>query len=113
MNKDQIAELVQVLQTNRKVLKSLKTACVDTQEYNLAANLREMEVVKFPIPKEYAEEVEEAKALEVGFRAMGFDANIKGVWMIRQMFKAYDEGGGDADLKDVRAITTKANEIFG
>ena len=109
-----VNEIVKLAKEDRKVLKALKRIAIDNQKYEMAANLRDIEVEAFPESKTTSPEYEEAKIFKTFLNVA--DIGVRGyetAYVILQCAKTFLEKGGESAIDDVTGIQAKAKTIFG
>ncbi len=98
---------------NKKLLEDLKRICVQNQQYQIASELREIEVRLFPNRPERQEALDLAVKVDTLMR-MG-DIGIgdpKTTWIIYQMIQRYNKLGEDLTLMDAASVQAEANRLF-
>jgi hypothetical protein len=116
INKDKMQELLNDLlekaKSNKKGLIMLKETAVRCQQFELAAELRQLEN-DFPEPQEVKDAIKYASNIQTAL-AMAEVRPIekKLCWLIGKIIEKHTKVGGKLSLKDVAGIVTKRDELF-
>lgn len=109
INDDLIRKFLTEASRNKEGLKRLKDTAVACQQYELAAELRQLENEQFP-EQQHEKEAKEAQLL---FRMV--DINVeepKTAWLILKVVQSYIEKGGDYDIDSAAKLETEAKKLF-
>jgi len=105
-------ELLEKAKSNKKGLIMLKECAVRCQQFELAANLRELEN-NFPEPDEVKEAIKYANNIQTALAMAEIIPIDKQVcWLIGKIIEKHTKVGGKLSLKDVAEIVTKRDELF-
>lgn len=107
-----LVELVNSAKKNKKGLIRLKNAAVTCMQYELAAQLRSLEVELFPETKDEKSAKEMAKRLNLLFRMVDLDIPLSTCWKINETLRVYSKMKGKFGLKESSKIVEKTKEIF-
>lgn len=111
--KEVITALVKLAEEDRDILKGLKTLAVNNTQYGLAADLRDIEVAKYPDAKSTNKEYKEAKVFNVMLRLLDVNTSTKMTYLVLEAAKLFIKKGGQGNIEDTSKIQAKANKIFG
>jgi hypothetical protein len=109
----QIESLVESAKKSHKSLKELKLLAVRLNQYELGANLREIERELYPESEEVKKEKQSAEKLNTLFRMVGLNISNEACWIINATLKKYWKRRGNFDIKDAAELMDKKNQIFG
>jgi hypothetical protein len=105
--------LLEEAKKDKVVLRCLEFAAVKGKKYELAAELREIELSNFPQTKAQKEAKYLADRTDGFLRMLGMQVSQpKDAWFLNEGFKLYFEKGGDFDLKDLAKLKTKSDKLF-
>ncbi len=107
-----LLQLVESAKKNRKAFKRLKEAVVGCQQFELAAELREIEKEIFPETDESKKAKYDAKNLHNAFAMVELGIEEGTCWLINETIKSYNEKGGDFSIRDASILMRKRDEIF-
>lgn len=105
--------LVVHAKNDKKKLVALKEMAVKCQNFELAANLREIERQYFPETEEEKKAKKEAKKLNLIFRMVKLNIPDEVAWLISETMKKYRRRRGNFDLKDAADLMDNKDKIFG
>lgn len=99
-------------QVAKKAFRTLKTISVIGQDYELAAELRTMELELFPETEEEKTAKKQAKDLEGILKFFGIKTSLSNCYIILEAVKKYNELGTDFSIKDSVKIELDAEKYF-
>lgn len=108
-----IEKFTKLAEKDREVLKGLKNLAVQTRNYELAANLRTLEVEKYPEALTTSKEYKNAEVFDVVLRLVDMNIGIERAYLVLECAKVFIKKKGNADMKDTAKIKSKAKKIFG
>lgn len=108
-----IKEFFNLATKDRKILQALKNLAVKNGKFGLAAEIRNLELEKYPKAKLTNEKYEITKSFNVALRMMDINTDIKTSFKLLEIAKLFIEKEDSLDLETVAKIETDANEIFG
>ncbi len=106
-------KLIELAKKERNVLNALKEIAVKSDCFELASELREIEVKQYPEAKTTTDEYTEAQAFTTILRLVELKTSIKAGYLILECAKVFIKKGGESALKDVAKIQARAKKIFG
>ena len=107
-----LIQLFEESKKSKKELLSLKNAAVVCQQYELAANIRQIETTLFPETEETKAAKMLAKELQTLFKMVELDVKEEICWLVYQVVKGYSKKKGSFSLKDAAKLIAKRNDIF-
>lgn len=108
-----LKELLESAKKDKKGLRQLKNTAVRCQNFELASQLRALELKLFPETKEQKDAKKLAKDLNLVFRNVGLAIDHEKIWVIQKALEVYNKKKMKMDLKDASQIVEKAKELFG
>ena len=108
-----LVQMLEKAKTDRKALRSLKSAAVCCQQYSLAANLRQIENELFPETEEIKQAKERAENLYLLFRMVELNIPKDVCWLIGETVKGYTKKKDGFSLKDACKLIVKREQLFG
>lgn len=105
-------QLLVKAQKNKKLLISLKILAVEAKEYDLGAQLRDLEKKLFPETEEIKKAKEQATQVQLSLRMAGLHIEVSECWLIAETIKAHLKMKGKFDLKTVSVIQSKQEKLF-
>ncbi len=110
--KELLNELLEKAKSNKKGLIMLKECAVRCQQFELAANLRELEN-NFPEPAEVKEATKYASDIQTALAMADIRPIDKKVcWLIGKVVEKHSKVKGKLSLKDIAEIVSKQEELF-
>ncbi|HEX5150415.1 MAG TPA: hypothetical protein VFW07_03140 [Parafilimonas sp.] len=107
-----LLQMLEAARREKKKFMALKNAVIACQQFELAAELREIERELFP----ETEEVKEAKALAEDasrvLRWVKIDMPKDVCWLVAQAMKKYFEPNGEFSQKDAAGLVDKYETLF-
>lgn len=103
-----LLELLEESKKNKKTLNKLKSLSVEFGLFELAAQLRQIEIDLFPDKEEQVH----AKSLSLAFRMVGLNIDAEHCFMINETIIAFNDMNSDFSLKDAAKIIAKKEELF-
>ncbi len=104
--------LLESAKKDKNGLIRLKNTAVRCQNFELASELRTLELKLFPETKEEKDAKELVKKLDLVFRMVDLKIDDRTIWVIQETMKVYGKKKGKFDLKDASTIVAKSKEIF-
>lgn len=101
-------DLLEKAKTDKKSLNMLKTTAIRCQQFELAAQLRELETSIFP----ESEEEKEAKNINVVLRMVELNVPNDICWLINETLKTYSKMKGKFSIKEATELIHKRKELF-
>lgn len=101
-------ELLEKAKIDRRALFRLKEVAVILKEYELASQIRQLELDNFPETK--AEQ--EAKAIRLVLKSVGIDTEDKTCWLILETLKLHKEKGSEFNEDDAKKLVNKQKELW-
>jgi hypothetical protein len=108
----QLMQMLEETKKNKKAFRWLKNVAVRTQQFELAASLRQIENENFPETEETKKAKKRAKDLNFLFRMVDLNVPEKMCWMLDELIKAYDKKKGKFSIDDAVTINYKNKDIF-
>ncbi len=108
-----IKQMVEDITSDKESIVLFKNLAAKTRNYELAAQLRELELDYFPDKLSGSEELKIAKKTELALRMVGIDTSLKTAYIIHEGMKLYFKKGGNTDLMSTSKIEADADELFG
>lgn len=105
-------ELVEAAKKNRKGLIRLKNTAVACQQYELASQLRAIEVECFPETDEIKLLKDRASKKRDIFSMVNLKVEPATAWLIEETLKVYAEKGGNFSIDDATTLRLKQEELF-
>lgn len=105
-------KLIEEAKKNKKLLQLLKEAAVKSQQFEFAAELRQIERENFPLTEEQIKAKELTDFLDVIFRGAEISAPKSTLWLIYNLVEGYKKKKQKFSLKDISALMAKQKEIF-
>jgi hypothetical protein len=107
-----LLELLEKVKTNRKAMRFLKSAVVACQQYELASQIRAIEVEAYPETEEIKAAKKDAEKFSTALRMVGLPVKTEVAWMILETHKKYSELKGEFSLNDATTIQWNQQQIF-
>lgn len=107
-----IEQLIESAKTNKKALLALKNAAVIAQQFELAANIREIEKTNFPLSVEQKAAKERVSKLKIALAMTDIKTDDGTLWMVDQVIKKFNKKKGKFDLSDAAAIGSERDKLF-
>lgn len=107
-----IKNLIAEANKDRKGLIRLKNAAVTLGQFELAAQLREIETKNFPETKAVKVAKEKAKELSSIFRLIDLKVSEDKCWLIAETIKVYNKKKDKFTIKDAAILRAKEVELF-
>lgn len=104
--------LVETAKGNKKGLIMLKNTAIRCQQFELAAELRELERTLFPETDEEKEAKKLSKELNLVFRMVELNVAEDTCWLISQTFNAHTKMKGKFSIHDASKLIAKRKELF-
>lgn len=105
--------LITAAKKDRRVLNGIKKTLVSCNEYDLAADIRELEKETFPETEDVKQAKDLAKQLNLVFRMVDLNIEEEFCYLISETLKVQSEKKGDFSIEDAAKLKSKAIEIFG
>ena len=107
-----LLQMVEKSKTEKKLFLALKGLAVKCQQFELGAELRDMEKKLFPLTKEQTEAHEFASQLDVAFRMAEVKADKGLCWLTGQIVKEYQSKGGKFSIDDATTLVETRKKLF-
>ena len=107
-----IQQFFEEAKKNKHYFKALKYAVVQCQQYELAAELREIEKAAFPQTEEQKAAHTEAEKIQGALCLVEASASIGTCWAVNEALKVYAVKGGSFSTDDAAEILAKRNQLF-
>lgn len=107
-----LIDLLEESKKSKEKLILLKHVAVKCQQFELAANLREIEKELFPDTEEMKIAKERATNLLTVLKLVELTVPLKLCWVIDETIKKYNKKKGKFSLRDAALIISKRDEIF-
>ena len=104
-------ELLEKAKSNKKGLVMLKECAVRCQQFDLAAQLRQMEK-DFPHSEEVKEAIKYSNDVKIAFSMVELKVDEETCWLIGKTIKKHIELGGQFSVKDAAELLSKRDELF-
>ena len=111
-NTELLNSIIEATKKDKRLFRKIKIAAVESQNYELACNLRAFEKENWPETEEIKYAKERAGKLNVLFRMVEVNAPEHTCWLIDQAIKRHSEKNGEFSLKDAAELTAEYNRIF-
>jgi hypothetical protein len=109
---NQLSKLVEKSKADRKLLVSLKTFAVKSQSFELAHDLRELEVIHFPDTEEIAKLREKAILVKTIFELAGMHVDEKTAMKVDMLMNIVNELGGKSSVNDVVEVNHFIDSVY-
>jgi hypothetical protein len=107
-----LTNLVKAAKKDKKGLRQLKNTAVRCQQFELAAELRDIETQLFPESQESKEAKVEAQKIKTALAMVELNVSYDICWIIAQTIKVYIEKQGEFSIHDAAELLVKQKEIF-
>jgi hypothetical protein len=107
-----LKELLESAKKDKKGLRQLKNTAVRCQNFELASQLRGLELKLFPETKEQKEAKKLVKELDLVFRNVGLAIDPEKIWVIQKAIEVYKKKKMQMNMRDASQIVAKARELF-
>lgn len=107
-----VQQMLEKAKTDKKSLLILKNMAVQMQQYELAAELRGIEIESFPESEEVKQSKHEAKQISTVFKMVGLNIPDDTAWMILAIVRKYEEKKGDFSTSEAADIEIKTKNLF-
>lgn len=109
---EKITALIDKATEDKSLLKAFKNLAVRGQQYELAAEFRDIEKKHFPESDEQRQAKEDASALNLVFRMVELNVPEETCWLIANTIKVHNKKKGSFSLKDAAGLLAKKNQYF-
>lgn len=106
--KDSLFELTK----SKKTITLLKNVAVKSQDYELAANLRDIERNLLPERHRDSEEMKEAGLMQKSLGITNLKVSMEQAYVISEVAKVLSKKGDSVDIEALTKIEKEADEIF-
>lgn len=113
MEKHLLAPLLEEAKKDKRLLESLKKLAVDHRQYEVGANLRDLEKEIFPPRIEELEAKADAIILSAAFRLVDLNISNDNCWLIAAVVRRLDEKKDNFSLSDAIEIMKFKKQYFG
>jgi hypothetical protein len=107
-----IENMIENAKTDKSLLKKLKDITVAAQQFELAAEIRQMEKDCFPDTPEVAAAKERAKKINLLFRMVEINADDAVCYKLDETLKLYNKKKGKFNTDDAVEIMYRTKRIF-
>jgi hypothetical protein len=107
-----LLQLVERAKNDKSKILALKEMAVKCQDFEVAANFRDMEVRYFPETDEIKNEKKEAKEIQTAFSMVELKISEDICWLLLNVFKLHSIMGGDFSLNDAVKLMVKRKELY-
>lgn len=97
---------------DKKALDHLKNAAILSRNYELAAEIREIELINFPKTEDQKSANKEAEDIRMVFRMADLNVPLAESWLINQVVKAYIKHNCELTIKDTSELVAKMHQLF-
>lgn len=108
----QLIDVVEKAKSNKQVLRKLKDASVHAQMYELAAELRDIEVKNFPKSEEQKEAEWLARNIQTLLSMGNLSVPVNTCWLLFQIISVYNKKKGKTDLKTITDLVNTMDILF-
>ena len=103
-----LTNLLEGAKKSKKAMRSLKLAALDAGQFELAAELRDIERETFPD----TEDEIYARNINLALRMVGINPDLKSCWLIGKTMHILSKKKGSFDIETATQIQSKAEQIF-
>lgn len=107
-----LLQMLEAAKKDKKTFKALKNSAVKCQQFELAANLREMEKELFPESEEVKQAKEKAKELNLVLRMVDLNVSEDVCWLISETLKVHSKLKGKFSVKQAAELVVKRKDYF-
>lgn len=107
-----LTDLVEKAKGNKKGLIMLKNTAVRCQQFELASQLRELEISLFPETDEEKEAKKLAKEINLVLRMVELNVSEDVCWLISNTLKVHSKKKGKFSIKEASELIVKRKELF-
>jgi len=111
--KTTLQKVEELINKDRKSLQGLKNLALKNEAFELAAELREIEIKKYPKAKSSNKSYKEADGFRTCLRMTELGMSLKQAYIALETAKSFIEKGGKFDMDTATTIVFEAKEIFG
>jgi len=111
--KSEIQERLFELIENKASIKHIKNAAVAAKNFELAAEIREIEVKMSPKRNSSSEEMKDASLMKSALAAANLDVDTETAFVIHRISQLIHEKGGGLDIRSIAEIEVLREEVFG
>jgi hypothetical protein len=112
MNTKLFENLLDVAKKDRKKLKQLYDLVIHCQQYEFAAEIRDLEKDLFPItPEEESAKINGAR-IRCAFNMAGYNVDTPTAWLFNEISVMVRKKKGSYTLKDSSILVEKMKELF-
>ena len=105
-------ELIESVSKNRKSLRGFIKTLLENKQFELAAQLRELETELYPEAENDRTEIEFALLIKQTLLVAGLQMDPEYCWIVSKMSEVLKEKGGSMSLEDIFAVVNKQKELF-
>jgi hypothetical protein len=105
-------QLLEKAKTDKRTLLAIKNAAVRGQQFELAANIRELEKSCFPETEEEKEAKEMAEKLNLLFRMVELTVSKDLCWLIGAVMEEHRKKKGKFSIEDAVRLKSKKRDLF-
>jgi hypothetical protein len=107
-----LEKFIESAKTNRKGLEKLKQAVVACQQFELASELRAIELDCFPETEEVKKAKSDARLFQNVLAMVDLKVGEDVCWLIMESVKEHSEKGLNFSIKDAAKLKDKQSEIY-
>lgn len=107
-----INQLLTIAKTNKRAFKALKNVAVQCQTYELAANLRDLELKLFPESEELKKAKKEIIDWQTAFRMVGLNIEDSTAFLVVKTVLLSQKKKGKFSLQDASDLQVQRDVLF-
>ena len=108
----ELLNLVERAKKDKKKLIALKEMAVKCQDFEVAANFREMEKEFFPETDEIKSAKKQAKEIQLALQMVELNVSDDVCWLISNTLKVHSKKKGKFSIKEASELIVKRKELF-
>ena len=113
LNENLVKNFLENIDSEHESIRHLKLAAISCKQFELAANIREIEKELFPETEEQKLAKETGEAVSLALNMTGIQRlDGKLAWIINETIKSHLKLKGKFSLKDAESIKSKAEKLF-
>lgn len=110
--KELLLQMLEAAKKDKHSLIMLKNLAVKRKQFELAANLRDIEKELFPESKEEKQAQQKAKEINLIFRMVDLNVSEDVCWLISETLKIHSKMKGKFSIKEAAELIVKMREYF-
>lgn len=107
-----LSQMMVAAKKDKKQFLALKNLAVKCQQFELAANIRELEKELFPETEEEKQAKGKAKEINLVLRMVELNVSEDICWLIYETLKMHSKMKGKFSIRQSTALVVKRKEIF-